>query len=112
MACNEKLFDTAFADALKVAAWFDVTADTLAANPMLLVPAAMLIEEGTVIAALVLERLTSCPPVGAVAFRFTVHATDAGATIELLPHERALIVASPAPLRPIAAEGEVDELLA
>ena len=88
-----------FALAVKVTAWLDVTVDRLALKTALLAPAGTMIETGTLPAALLLDRITDWPPVGAVALNPTVHDEFAGPTSELLAHASVLTTESPAPLR-------------
>lgn len=88
-----------------------VTDDAVAVNTALLAPAGMVTETGTVAAALLLDKVTACPPVGAVAFNVTVQEEVAPAARELLAQARVLIKGIPAPVRLMAVEGAAGELL-
>lgn len=85
--------------AVRVTAWLDVTDSTLVLKTALPAPAGMTIDAGTVAAALLLDRITDWPPVGAVALKLTVHDDAEGPTRELLAQESELTTAIPAPLR-------------
>ncbi len=88
-----------FALAVRVTAWLVVTDSTLALKTALLAPAGTRIDAGTVAAALLLDKVTDWPPVGAVAFKATVHDDVAGPMRELLAHPNVLTTAIPAPVR-------------
>ena len=75
-----------------------VTAFTVAVNVADVAFAGTVTEVGTVTAALLLVRLTTCPPEGAGAPRLTVHASVPAPEIELLAQETALIPDIPDPL--------------
>lgn len=70
-----EVFDALPSVADNVTASAVVTEVTVAVNPALVAPAATVTEEGTVIAAWLLERLTTVPPAGAAALRVTVQAS-------------------------------------
>jgi hypothetical protein len=52
-----------------------LTDDTVAVNPVLVEVAGTVTEEGSVTALLLLERLTTAPPLGADPVNVTVHAS-------------------------------------
>jgi len=56
--------------------WVDVTAEVAAANVAEAAPAAMVIDDGTVTAVLLSERLATAPPVGAAPDSATVQVLD------------------------------------
>ena len=64
--------DTLFAFAVKVSACVVVTEAAVAVNAALVALAGTVIADGTVTAALLLDRLTANPPVGAAAVSVTV----------------------------------------
>jgi hypothetical protein len=59
----------------------EVTADTLAAKLALDAPEGTVTEAGTDIAAPLLTRLTTVPPLGACPFNFTVQVSEAAPTM-------------------------------
>ncbi len=65
---------------------------------------------GTVTAVLLLERLTTNPPLGAAAFNVTVQASVPEPVMEPLPQVTALTVV-PVPLRLTVVEAPLEELL-
>lgn len=103
------------AEAVRVAVWAVVTAETVAVNPALLEPAGTVTEAGTATALSLLDRLTASPPVPAAAVRLTVQMSlpgpviDAWVQVSLLSTPGA---ASPVPLRlMIAVLGEALSLI-
>ncbi len=95
-----------------------LTAETVAVKPALVAPAATVTEDGTVTAALLLDRLTAWPPVPAAAVNVTVQASVPAPVIDEFVHDNALTVldpvpaaATPVPLRLTSGVGSVDELL-
>jgi hypothetical protein len=92
--------------ALKVAFCVDPTADALAVKPALVAPAGTVTVAGTATAALLLDRPTLSPPVGAGAFRFTVHALFANPDTDALLHESELTAAD-AVLAPKSAKRQM-----
>jgi hypothetical protein len=89
----------------------EVTDEPVTVNTALLVPKGIIIEDGTVAAALLLDKVTACPPAGAAAFKVTVQEEVAAPKRALLAHAIALTAGTPAPLRLITAEGLTEELL-
>jgi len=71
----------------------DPTADAAAVKPALVAPAGTVTVAGTVTAALLLDRPTLSPPVGAAVFNFTVHALFANPDTDALLHESELTAA-------------------
>ena len=53
--------------------WFELTVDTVALNLTLLSPAGTVMDAGTLMAAMLLERATKSPPEGAAALVVSVH---------------------------------------
>ncbi len=72
VSCRAKVFATAPAVAVSVALAFVLTAATVALNEALAAFAATVTEAGTVTELLLLDRLTTCPPVPAAALSVTV----------------------------------------
>ena len=89
-----------------------VTAETLAEKPALVAPAATVTEAGTTTDELLLARLTVNPPLAAAVLSETVQASLPAPVIEAFVQERAVSTGVPVPLRPIAVEAPVEELLA
>jgi len=111
--CRAKVFETLPALAVSVTAWADATDETVAVNAALVALAATVTVAGTVTAALLLERLTLCPPLGAAALSVTVQASVPDPVMDELPQESALNVTgeTPVPLSEIVAVPLVEELL-
>lgn len=100
--------------AVRVTAWAVVTDATVAVNPALLAFAGTVTEAGTVTAALLLDRLTLCPPLPAGALNVTVQASVVDPVMVPLPQVSALktgVLVVPVPLRSITAVGLTEELL-
>jgi hypothetical protein len=92
--------------ALRVAAWFELTAATVALNPALVAPAATVTLAGSVTDALLLASVTARPPVGAAAVSDTVQASVPAAVIVAFAQVKPLstpAAASQVPLRLIVA---------
>jgi hypothetical protein len=66
------------------------TQDTFAVNPALFVFAVTITVLGITTAALLLDKLTFCPPVGAGVFSVIVQGTDSEPVIDVLPQASAL----------------------
>ena len=81
-------FELEFSVAVNVAVCAVVTADTVAVKLALFEPAATVTEVGIATAVLLLARLTTIPPLGAVPFRLTVHASEPAPIIEVLAQLR------------------------
>ncbi len=111
--CNAKLLETPAEIAVSVADCVEVNAETVAVKPALVALAGTVNVAGTVTAALLLERVTTIPPVGAVPLRVTVQASVPAAVNEPLAQEReeSAAVETPVPLRLTTAVGLVVELL-
>jgi hypothetical protein len=84
------VLETPPALAVSITACAAVTDDTVAVKLALVAPAATVTVVGTVIAVLLLERLTFSPPVGAAAFRVTVQTSVPAPVKDELPHVNAL----------------------
>jgi hypothetical protein len=120
-SCSAKLFVTLPATAVSVTFCALATDDTVAVNPALVELAGTVTVAGRVTAVLLLERLTTSPPLGAAAFNVILQASVPDPVIDALLQERPLRVAMlpvpvplsvPVPLRPITTVGLLDELLA
>jgi len=112
--CRAKVFETPPALAVKVAAWAEVTDETVAVNAALVALAATVTVVGTLTAALPLDRLRLSPPLGAAALNVTVQASVPDPVMDVLPQESALNAAEedvPVPLRAMVAVPLVEELL-
>lgn len=68
--------------AVKITAWEPEAAETTAEKLALVAPAGIVMEAGSVTAALLLDRVTAIPPVGAAASSDTVHGSVPGAIVE------------------------------
>ena len=90
-----------------------VTDVTVAVNPEVVAPAGTVTEDGTVTALLLLARFIAKPPLAAAAFSVTMQLSVPAPVIEPLAQLRLLKSGSPVPvpLRLIAADGPLDELL-
>lgn len=80
-------------------------------NAALVVPAGTVTDAGTVTALLLLDKLTTSPPVGAPTFSVTVQASVPAPVIELLVQVIPPKAEMPVPVSPIVDEVPVDELL-
>ena len=87
--------------------------ETVAQNPAEVALAGTVTAAGTETAPLLLDRLTTSPPVGAAPFSVTVQESAPDADIVALLHDIALnaAAAEPVPLRLIRALGLLEELL-
>ena len=115
--CRAKLSDTLPALALRVTASAVATDDTVAVNPALVAFAGTTIDAGTVTAALVLDRLTLRPPLGAAAVSVTEQASVPDPVMDALLQKSEFNAAAgaaavPVPLTAITAVAFVEELLA
>ena len=84
---------------------------TVAEKLALVAPAGTVTDDGTVTAALLLERFTGNPPVAAAAFSVTVQLSVPVLFIEPLAQLSPFSTGTPVPLRLTAVEPPVDELL-
>jgi hypothetical protein len=75
LSCREVVLDTVPAVPVRVAVWEVVTDDTVAVNPAVVAFAGTVTEAGTLTSALLLERVTVNPALGAAAVKFTARAT-------------------------------------
>jgi hypothetical protein len=82
--------ETLPAVAVSVADCAELTAATVAGNPMLVALAGTVTVAGTVTEVLLLERLTTNPPAPAAALRVTVQASAPAPVIDPLAHVSAL----------------------
>ena len=109
-----KLSETPSALPFKVTVWAARTDDTVAVNAALVAFAGTVTLAGTVTAVLLLDRLTTSPPLAADAFSVTVQASVPDPVMEPLLQEMPLNAAGtavPVPLRVITAAAPVEELL-
>jgi hypothetical protein len=83
----------------------------VAVKPALDAPAATFTVAGTVTALLLLARLTVNPPLAAATFKATEQLSDPAPATELLLQVSPVNAGMPVPLRLIAVELPVDELL-
>jgi hypothetical protein len=114
-SCKLKVSDTPPAVAVSATICAVLTEDAVAVNPALVAPAGTVTADGTVIALLLLARLTVMPPVPAAAFRVTVQesapAPNKATLVQLNELKFVAPEAAPVPLRLITAELPVEELL-
>jgi hypothetical protein len=99
----------AFADKVTVCAV--LTEETVAAKVVLDAPAPTVTEEGTETAALLLERPTVTPPVGAAAFSTTVQVSVPDPDMDELAQESEVSTGTPVPLSAIVVVLPLLELL-
>jgi hypothetical protein len=114
--CRMKLLETLPAVAVSVAVCEVVTQATIAANSMLVALPGIVTVAGTVTAALLLDRLTLKPSLGAAALSATVHVSVPAPVMDSLLQESELSVAAvtavtPVPLSAIVVVLLVEELL-
>jgi hypothetical protein len=105
-SCRSKLTLTLPACAISVAVCAAVTALTVAANPAVVAPSGTVTDAGTTTAALLLDRLTACPPLPAGDASSTKHWSVPAPVIVPLLHAITLNrpdTTSPVPLSAIAA---------
>jgi hypothetical protein len=89
-----------------------VADETVAEKLALVAPAATVTVAGTVTAALLLARFTAKPPLAAAALRLTVQTSVPAPVIDEFEHEIPVSAGAPVPVRLIADEDPVEELLA
>ena len=113
LSCSETVFAVVPAVAVRVAGCAVLTAAALAVNAAPVAVAETVTEAGTVIALLLLARLTVRPPVGAGPDKLTVQASASDPVIAVLLQETALTVGAtvPEPLRPMVAIGALLEIV-
>jgi hypothetical protein len=109
--CSEKVLETEPAIADSVTLWVVLTDATVAVKLALAEPAATATADGTVTAALLLERPTLKPPLAAAAFSVTVQESVPALVKDELVHESAVSTGTPVPLNEMAVEVPPDELL-
>lgn len=114
LSATAKVSVTLPAEAVNVAVCAVVTAETVAVKLALLAPAATVTEAGTESEVLLLDKLTTSPPVPAAAVKETVHASLPDPANDELLQETAL--SAPGAAMPVAlmftTRLPVDELLA
>ncbi|MGA8740941.1 MAG: hypothetical protein WB561_07120 [Terracidiphilus sp.] len=114
LSCSETVLEVLAVVAVSVPDCALVTEATLAVKAALVAVAGTLTEPGTVMAPLLLTRLTLRPPAGAAPDRFTVQASASAPVIDVLLQETALTVgktAVPVPLRLTVAIGALLEIV-
>jgi hypothetical protein len=109
--CTAKVRATPPTLAVSVAAWIDVTAETFAVKPALVVPPRIVTAEGTLTALLLLVKLTPRPPLGAVEFSVTVQLSVPAPVIDPLEHVNPLSTGTPVPFRARDVDEPLDALL-
>jgi hypothetical protein len=109
--CNEKVLETVPAIADSVTFCVVLTDETVAVKLPTAEPDATVTDDGTVTAALLLERPTVNPPLAAAAFRVTVQESVPAPVMDELMHVSAVSTGMPVPLSEIVVALPVDELL-
>jgi hypothetical protein len=92
-----------------------LTADAVAVNPALVAPAGTVTVDGTVIALLLLAKLTVRPPLSAGPFSVTVQASSVDpnrALLVQLNELKVVLAVAPIPLRLITVVSPLEALLA
>jgi hypothetical protein len=89
-----------------------LTAVTVAVKPALIAPDATVTDAGTLIAELLLARLTASPPLAAAGFTVTEQLSVPAPVIEPLVQLSPVSTGTPVPPRLITVDAPVDELLA
>ncbi len=98
--------------AVNVAACVDATAAASAVNSVLVAPAGMVTEAGTITALLLLVRLIAWPLLPAAAFKLTVQSSAALPRIDPFAQVNPVKIGTPMPLRATEVELPFDALLA
>jgi hypothetical protein len=110
-SCRAKLFVAPFALAVTLTACAVLTELTAAVNAALVAPDETVTAPGNVTAALLLDKPTAWPALGAAEFSVTVQASVAAPVIDALLQEIALTTAVPVPASAIVVVGVPFELL-
>jgi len=97
--------------AVSVTVVLEVTAETVAVKPALVDPDATVTVAGTLTAELLLERFTAKPPLAAAAFSVTEQLSVPAPVMEPSAQLSPASTGTPVPLRAMAVEVPVDELL-
>jgi hypothetical protein len=97
--------------AVNVTVCEELTAEAVAVKPALAAPAGTVTEAGTVTPVLLLDRLTTNPPVGAAAFSVTVQLSVPVPVIEPLLQLTAVSTGTPVPVKPMVEVDPTEELL-
>jgi hypothetical protein len=111
-SCRAKVLLVVPAVAVRVADCAADTAEIVAGKLAAVLPAAMVTDEGTATAVLLLARLTANPPLAAAALTVTVHASVPALVIDEFVQERAVSAGTPVPFKATMVEAPVEELLA
>jgi len=106
-----KISETLPALAVRIAVSAELTGDTFTVKLALIEPAATVTEAGTVASELLLERLTTKPPLAAAVFKVAVQLSVPVPAIAPLVQFRALSTGTPVPLRTMTVEPPPEELL-
>jgi len=109
--CSAKVFVLLPALAVSVTLCEVLTELTVAVNPALVCPAGILMEAGTVTDELLLDRLTTNPPLAAATFDVAVQLSVPVLVMEPLEQVNPASTGTPVPLKLTAVEVPVDELL-
>lgn len=109
--CRPKVCTMPFAEADKVTACATFTANTVVENVALVAPPATVTDAGMVTAGLLLARFTANPPVAAGTFSVTVQLSVPAPVNDALAQLSPVSAGTPVPLRLMAVEAPVVELL-
>ncbi len=109
--CSAKVFVLLPALAVNVTLCEVLTELTVAVNPTLVCPAGILIEAGTVTDELLLDRLTTNPPLAAATFNVAVQLSVPAPVMEPLEQVKPASTGTPVPLNAMVVVVPVDELL-
>jgi hypothetical protein len=111
-SCRAKVFVALPTLAVRVADCAVETAETVAEKLAVVAPAAMVTDEGTVTAVLLLARPTANPPLAAATLTVTVHASVPAPVSDEFEQESVESTGTPVPLKATVVEAPVEELLA
>jgi len=112
LSARAKVADALPALAVRVTVVAVLTAVTVAVKPALIAPDATVTDAGTLIAELLLARLTASPPLAAAGFTVTEQLSVPAPVIEPLVQLSPVSTGTPVPPRLITVDAPVDELLA
>ncbi len=110
-SAKAKVFDALPAPAVRVTVVAVLTAVAVAVKPALAAPDATVTDEGTLTAELLLARLTAKPPLAAAVFRVSEQLSVPAPVIEPLVQLNPVSTGTPVPLRLMAVDVPVEELL-
>jgi hypothetical protein len=109
---NENDCEAPPALAVRITVVFELTEEAVAVKLALVALAGTVTEAGTVTSLLLLARLTANPPLAAAEFSVAVQLSVPAPVIDPLAQVNPLSTGTPVPLRLMAVEAPVDELLA